>query len=227
MGKVTAVFDSQNPLNVQVTINNGVTTVKKTVRIEDYLESFVKKTEHSDTTVYRQIPTLPKHAVHLWWCDENTYKVLLELPKGVRATPFGTKGNIFLLPYPKMLMMFQVSSGKMTGSNIYCTMTDFAETGKDTPLFYFPYGNVSTGGGSICWGNIAEARTIRSFKDIERNVGLFFSATMNADLYQKDRSTKANVPIEELIGMLKGRNEFPEELMNPVLRTAGEVFGID
>lgn len=114
--------------------------------------------------------------------DASTFLVVMIYPAEKRILTY--YGEEMVIPYPELLFEFKVIGGRVVHSGVFSVIH---ESGEDY-LANYPFGNVY-GSGEICWGSNV-LPNVRSMKDIELIVGLFFGAVTNNDLYRPGSNIK-------------------------------------
>lgn len=157
------------------------------VSYDDFLEIVNDKEIYKEESI--RIPKLPEGAVDIKWSDAKNYSLVILVPGDRRYASFCNEKCY--LPYPNLVFKFRVKNGKVQGgSAVMACNDDYHHFGPKTELFNYPYGNVSAGSGSICWGGNALPKVKEPY-ELTALMELFFSANTNLDLWQAGKNAKA------------------------------------
>lgn len=190
------------------------TVVEKTVPMDIYL-SILKDNTFSNSTELVSIPKLPEHYFDGKISSaEDTFSVILFYPEEKRAMKFAEKH--WYVPFPPLIFKFIVNKGVTTSKQCFAV----AGTSDDAPVYCYPFGNVSSEGGSICMGSI-NGRKIREISDMEEVVADFFMSETNNDYYSKNNATSYRQ--EELLGRLEKMDRFPVEWLKDTGKTLSDI----
>lgn len=202
---------------------------EKIVNPEDLQSLFQNTTVDSDW--------LPRVRVLRYMKLEDGDQVVLVLvPPMVRRVMVDTNRypefrNGLNLPMPYTILGFRLRNGRLHRSVCGCTKFDpiksesnFSVTGVSvtselarqrenpanigaTRIYQFPYGNVYSHDHKICWGNL-ELPTIRNIADVERLVEMFFSASINGDLFYPPQRERR---FDDFLRDMDGKTELADD----------------
>lgn len=146
---------------------------------------------------------------------EGTYDVLVLYPKkryGVRYYK-----DTYRVPYPNVLYKFTVKRGVVQSKYCFAIKDSDLKKGlsSKTPLYAFPFGNVSSGSGSMCFGIIKMPNMLK-MAYVDNLVSLFLSGDVNDDLYSPSSNSTKNCKQFELFKFLENKKSFPDTLLCPV-----------
>lgn len=146
----------------------------KNVSLDDLISSLA--TGHQIST-----GILPSGA-KLYSGSSSAYSLWIEVPAKVR--PLETPGNdrrdrsTYLVPFPRMLFKFQVTSMNIVDTRAFCLKNPFESN--DDIVYRFPYGNTYADG-RVCWGGVRTPR-ITSPIQLASLITMFFQSEFNGDL---------------------------------------------
>lgn len=180
---------------VDVTLSDSETgeCLSKKVELKAYLK-LLSRAEDGEATVIPRLPAGTLGGVR--YAGEDTFYIEVYVDADIHPTAYLNDDSIVLLPFPSLIFMTEVKSGKMVTSRVYAVKERYRAVNDGTELYMFPYGNVYQTG-RICWGGNHDVFDVRSITDVELVIERFFSAVMNNDLYQQN--TKRNIPLAQLI----------------------------
>ncbi len=187
--------------------------IRKKVSDKDYCNmiagSVVIKDDRPNIRIGKLPPGYMDGAV-----GENGFSCIFRLPARVR--PFKYYENQFLLPFPELLVMINVSSGRVSSASLFALKEKDREK-SEPELFNYPFGNVNASG-SICFGNIfaQEKLSLREPADLVIVMDRFFSAQTNNDYWYKKEKVRGSSKIDgqkDLVKHLEGMDEFPEKML--------------
>ena len=92
-------------------------------------------------------------------------------------------GHIYIVPFPSLLFYFESENGRLSVTRVFATrIRDCSELGTDTQLYAFPFGNVDSYGGSVCWGETKHP-PVQEISDFQGIISSFFGSEINDDYY--------------------------------------------
>ena len=126
-------------------------------------------------------------------------------------------GSSYIVPFPSLLFYFESDNGHLLNTHVFAVkIKDCSGLGTDTPLYAFPFGNVDSCDGRVCWGSTKHPH-IQSISDFQGIISSFFGSEVNDDYYQAGKHV---IPKEEfkmqrglLIHLSKLDGGFPDEYL--------------
>ena len=183
------------------------TVVEKRLSAEDYFDLFQSSVKSG--VDYREIVKLPKEVVWAAQSQErDTFRAVVVLPAKVRSVYFC--GQILQVPYPALAAYVSVINGVRRDTRMFALCGE----GPDAELCAYPFGNVHSGDGGCCFGNIVVSG-IQSAAEATKVTDAFLDGEVNGDLwgYTEARGEKNIKSQSDLYEYLKGLDRFPEELL--------------
>lgn len=113
------------------------------------------------------------------------------------------------LPIPYCIFVFDIIDSKVFDSRAFALKEPSLNGNGE--LCVFPYGNVASNDGYICWGSVSLPK-INEPINVVSLIGLFFGSTFNSDLFNTD-STAKGFSFAHLINEVEGKDSFPMELL--------------
>lgn len=146
--------------------------------------------------------------------SDGTYDICVLYPKrkyGIRYYK-----DTYRIPYPNVLYIFSVKNSIVQSKLCFAVKDADIRKGisDKTPLYSFPFGNVSAGSGSMCFGNIPMPK-IPKMEGIDKLVQLFLNGDVNDDLYSPSSCSTKNCKQFELYRYLEGKKTFPDSILVP------------
>lgn len=86
-------------------------------------------------------------------------------------------------------------------------VTELFEIGNLPKLYHWPFSNVSSKNGSVCYGN-NNIRKIEKLSDLDILPIIFFDSALNGDYYYSGRTTLKKETIRELLDTLMVKKNF-------------------
>lgn len=203
---LTCTVDLDNQRNVEMVLEYDGKKDKKVVRYDDFLSIVNDKEVY---TITASIPKLPENTLQINWAEESTYDIAVFVPKAKRFVCF--LDQEMSVCYPHLLFKFRIKAGRMQESLAFAVKDDFDRLNKSSELFNYPYGNVSYGGGNICWGSNAIPE-IREPYDLNKMLWMFFSSNTNNHLWSRGCNAKAE-SIDELYLAMSRADVFDDNLL--------------
>lgn len=136
--------------------------------------------------------------------NSSSFLAAIRLAPEKRILPFF--GEEHIVPFPELLFLFKVISGKAIKSEVYALVYKEGES----VIAHYPFGNVHDNG-SICWGRTTLPH-LNNIKGTEKLIGLFFGSDTNNDLYSVGTNViqkKEFVNQKGLILEVEKRKKFP------------------
>lgn len=135
-------------------------------------------------------------------------KVLIILPKGRQIMQYEqTRYDVFV---PSLVFYLTVSKSRINTAKVFAIKDDRPD--EKSLLFVYPFGNVDTSSGSICWGSNT-LKNITCLRELDEIVALFLQSECNEDHYRPGESCSLDVPLREIFERLKKADCFSEELL--------------
>lgn len=195
-------FDQLGNLFFDVAVHENGTIVEKRIPAEDYLALFKDSLRSEEKFI--KIPKLPENimAAQVSSMREDTFQAVVLYKAERRAFCF--MGQHYLIPMPALIAQIHVEKGVRKKTCLFALTTD--EPKQDTPLMYYPFGNVSDSG-LCCYGNIVVK---------EMNNVLYAPAVLDAFLYGDtngdhwhEKKVKKGTSQGDLVELLAKRKTFP------------------
>lgn len=216
---ITADFDTSLVKGVRITLQDDISVQTKTISMEDYIR--ILNNSRALDKSYTRIGKLPQGYVDGFVAngDRITGKLLLHLQKGIHRCTLIDEKNTSSVGFPHLLFVFEVQDGVLRASRVYAVKDDQKHITNTTPVYLYPYGNVSTSTGGICWGgNIIP--NIDDFRYLNTLMALFVTSPTNTHLYQQDK-TSLYLSLSELLLHFQDK-EFNEDVLIPCVKQCKE-----
>ena len=192
-------------------VNLGVGGMEETklLAIDDYL-TLLGDATFSNVKNHIRIGCLPDgfYDGSIASDDPSSFEIVLIKEAQKKAMTYG--GRHWYIPFPRLVFYLSVSKGKITDRYCYAIKKD--TTNEDTPVYLYPFGNVSPDG-SICMGNVITNK-LENISMAEKFIADFFMSETSNDYYDKKNQT--GLSQSELLYRLKDKEEFPEEWLTQV-----------
>lgn len=173
---------------------------KKKIKLEDFY-SIVKKSSDAlskqDWTYYFNPPGTftglgQTKGLVIGAGNGSAMRAVFFIPAGRQVLNY--VGSSYIVPFPSLLFYFESDNGHLMDTRVFAVkIRDCSGLGTDTPLYAFPFGNVESCGGKVCWGDTKHPR-IQDISDFHGIISSFFGSEVNDDYYQ---SGKHIIPREE------------------------------
>lgn len=212
--------DVADVVHVQATSDSGE-TVKKILPMKKYIELLTDSMEDSHKMVaIGQIPNgYYDGKIHPY--EPDTFSVTIALPKGLQQIVYGTSS--YSVPVPGLVFVIEVKKQRIIKSVVYAYKGELTE---DSPLYHYPFGNVYCNG-KICWGGNSLPKC-NVMKDVDKVIALFFGSPTNDDLYSPESNfldpPEYVLSQRAFLEFLKGKDEFPENILMETGNVLAEVF---
>lgn len=180
----------------------------KNLDIEDYT-NLLKKNVAVKKEEYIDVPSIPGYIKHLKLGVANpqlNFVAWIVIPGQVRGILFNKIP--FIVPFPALLARVTVNDGYHRGTKLYAL--DSADPKKGDNIYYYPYGNCGQNGG-CCYGNIKLPK-LTGYEEVKEILETWLNGETNNDLYESNRN-KENLSQFDLYNMVKGKEEYPKELL--------------
>lgn len=155
-------------------------------------------------------PILPRNAIY-YSEGPGTRYVFLEIPPH-RRTVFYHKAKIKDVPFPRLLIGFQLTARKdqLAITQVYAAaLEDQIIPNEESKVFFYPYTNVNDF--VVCWGG-QTLPSIDRVAQLSTIPELFFNSP-NSDCYYSTANLSKK-SYRELVDSLKGKS-FPDEYLKP------------
>lgn len=148
-------------------------------------------------------------------------KTAVFFDEGIRRIIY--EDSIYEIPIPNLLMIHSVTQNGCVSTKLFCVaknmtqkkVTELFEIGNLPKLYHWPFSNVSSKNGSVCYGN-NNIRKIEKLSDLDILPIIFFDSALNGDYYYSGRTTLKKETIRELLDTLNGKKEFPYEILTQI-----------
>lgn len=206
-------------VTVTITDENGF-QIKKDMEIDNYINFLSENTRIIREVQRLRVGELPYGYQDGCVATDGSLRVILIVPKSRRYFNDGTAREV---SFPTLVFYLETNKdGILVNSMCYSLKTD--NPVRDTELYLYPYGNVAHTG-YICWGNGQQHnKEIKTLKDFEKVIEVFFSSKTAPHYYQAGVNTSMKVNHGELVKLMSEKDEFPEEILNPADATFAELL---
>lgn len=213
MDKITIILDqSKNQKEyyecAEVVLEEKGMKKKRFVTIQSVLEAFSKSSVENPKSI--RIGKVPRgyYDGTIWTEKEKLYaKVLIVLPKSQQMMLY--ENTRYDVPIPTLLFYITVIKSKLNETKVFALKEE--RVTEQEPLFVYPFGNVNTNGGNVCWGS-NKWKDIDCLKDLDEVVTLFLQSECNSDHYTAGEScTLIDTPLRALFERLKKQDQFPDK----------------
>ncbi len=208
--------DECNNLFMDVTVSDNGVVMEKRLTIEDYLD--LLKSNIVLQKSWLSLKRIPDTMYHLRVCAEepDTYEAVLVYKATKRQFFFCERQ--FILPFPALIAKIVVKEEKRR--DVYLYALDRDKITDDSPLYNYPFGNVSADG-KCCYGNIVANKT--PIHEVEKILDDFLLGETNGDLFY-DGKVKKYTKQTDLVSSLQKLNVFPQKLLNKNGKTVKDLF---
>ncbi|MFC5402377.1 hypothetical protein [Cohnella soli] len=155
-------------------------------------------------------PILPRNTIYYSEGPGRRY-VFLEIPPH-RRTAFYHKAKIKDVPFPRLLIGFQLTARKeqLAITQVYvAALEDQIIPNEESKVFFYPYTNVNDY--VVCWGG-QQLPNIERVAQLATIPELFFNSP-NSDCYYSTANLSKK-PYRELVESIKGKS-FPDDYLKP------------
>lgn len=188
------------------TDSQGVSTTK-VISQETFVNLLKANTIVRKESTKNRLGKMPYGYVDCLYGKPDEYTIAVCYPAKKRGVVY--YNDTYFVPNPNLLFIFKINNGIVAEKRCFAVKT--TEITATTPLYQFPFGNVSEAWGSMCYGNIKLPSCI-DFSTIDELVQLFLNGQVNDDLYRKEFTTK-NCKQFELLKFLSNKKSFPEKIL--------------
>lgn len=202
-----------DPNHASVTMVDGSVKKNKYVDIENLVDALEEHLNVYEDTV--RTGPMPRGFV-----DSNfdyrtlTGRVAVYMPAAVRRMNFN--GEKAMIPFPNIVLIYEFKNGVHNATQAFSVKEDHIEKVRSTTKLYnYPFGNVSPGGGHVCWGS-NEHEKLNAIADINIFTDKFLNSLTNQDLYQVGISNSSQKILPEFLNELKEQVEKEKDVVfNP------------
>ena len=131
--------------------NNSDIAVHKTVSYDGYCEALLKNRTHNN--VKKKLGLLPREVLSIM-TGEREQIIYCFIPGEVRFLAYRKRCEEtmgYMIPYPSMIMEITRADQSARPTSVWCVKQTVDWPDDTTPLYRFPFSNVSDNG-SICMG---------------------------------------------------------------------------
>jgi len=226
MKLTTYINGDIDPNNVRVEItNDDGSVVPKSVSLGNYVAMLNRCVGNAPDEVLAKFD-IPAGMAWLGFSKPSTFKALVYVPAGQQLVKYLSEECKFIVPFPALLFYIAVKEGVLQETKVFATKEDTAEKAvrSTSELWCFPFGN-GYSDGKICWG-VNALPSISCPAEVLKIMSLFFSATMNTDLFHfskgSDPTGYGNVlmpedkelkSLGEFLTFLSGKDTFDNQLL--------------
>lgn len=202
--KSELVFDELGNGMMRVVFNDCGKEQTKLLTMDTYL-SILGDATFSNIKNYVRIGSLPEGFLDGSISSEDpaTFDVVLIKPAQKRPMIYGNRH--WFIPFPKLVFYLSVSMGRVTTKLCFALRNETVD--ENTPIYLYPFGNVSFDG-SICMGNVI-TKDLNQISMVEEFIADFFMSETNNDYY--DNKNQTGLSQAELLYRLKELELFPNE----------------
>ncbi|MDE3841012.1 hypothetical protein C0966_17245 (plasmid) [Bacillus methanolicus] len=211
--------------------DNGVRRGPFYYRVEDIITALQQTPENAhDADALRDeehsTPVLPRGTIRYSRNNSGTkQRVTMVLDKKMWEIRYGEEDEFFTIGFPRMILQYLVVPANENGfriseMRIYSIQDNGQPVTEDTPLFTFPYPNVSKSNGIVCWGQ-NERLHIHSLVELERAFRWFVAAPFNED--HGVRTTHGINRFRTLIEKIREQS-FEDDWLMPSNKVFGDLF---
>ena len=210
---ICAKFSTHESNEVKLIMKNedGIVT-NKTISFFNFKEAI---NECSNDYNYLRINLLPNCFYNGYFVAQKplTGRLALFVPGQLQRMAYENGKDSGLVPYPSLMFFFTVKEGKIDKSTVFAVKeSKLQDINDETPLYNYPYGNVSPFSGRICWGSNSLPK-IKSFRELDTHVTLFINSPTNNDLFQPLSSVSKDITLISLIKKQMKRKTFDNGLL--------------
>lgn len=214
MNKITIVLDEAKNRKdyyecAEVLLETGGKKRKYIAELDSVLAAFAKSSSEELRSI--RLGRLP-----MGFYDGTIYdkkgllnaKVLIILPKSRQIMKY--EQTHYDVCVPSLVFYLTVWDSRINITRVFAIKDE--RPNEKSPLFVYPFGNVNTSSGSVCWGS-NRLRTITCLRELDEIVALFLQSECNEDHYRPGESCALDTPLRGLFEMLKEAEHFPDELL--------------
>ncbi|NSW84462.1 MAG: hypothetical protein HPY90_14600 [Syntrophothermus sp.] len=196
---------------------NGTRTSKQ-ITIKQLCDLFAEMAGEAEAVKAVVSPALPRGCVGYAERTDGVVTVAIEYNEPhADVVYYNTKYEN--VPQPRMVFFYKVYQERIRESYVACVSRKELFINNDTPLYRYPYSNVS-GSFQICFG----ANALPKIKDLSQLAGLpyfFVSCPMNDDWYEG--ANRSGLVLRELLEITQGK-EFDENILVDASITFKQLF---
>ena len=227
--EITLNFVSGHSICHMVIKNDDQSVVKKDILNEDVANVF------SGLSTIDEIYAVPQFLKNktpdgyvdglIYGCrGNNNISGIFFIPGGIQYMNFS--GEEMVLPYPSCIFYLTASSGVLIESSCFAVKEkSIEELREDTRFYAFPFGNVQSENGSICWGD-NNMTGLNNYADLRTAVLKFYSSESNSDYVNPGKSFRGCKTYNEFLKKLRKHKVFPEDhlVLLPEIFTLGHLL---
>lgn len=212
-------------------LDNGVKRGPFYFKIEDIIKALQKEPDNlldAEEVKNREEPTpvLPFGTIR--YSKNKTgerHRVTMVMDKKMwDIRYFDDEHKFYTIGFPRMIIQYLVVPTdlyfQIAEMRIYAILDDKKPVTDETPLFVFPYPNVSKGNAIVCWGQNKRLE-IQNLTELERAFRWFIAAPFN-----EDHGVRTTLGINHFKSLLKRIKDkpFDDEWLMPMNITFGKLF---
>lgn len=208
---ITIQGERPRTASVQLVMGDGRTN-RYNVQTQDLAGMLDKGMVREKRVIYERIGSVPIGYLDMAYADRDNFKIACRIPGSVRCYHYmvAEQSRLFLVPFPMMLFLIDVSKGGVTSQSQCWAVNDADE------ICLFPFPNVSSKG-SICWGG-NRIEKLNGIGEVEKVIELFLTSGFNTHLYEPEKTT-LGLSIENLLRYLEPLESFPSEILQGTKKT--------
>lgn len=200
--------------------NNSDIAVHKTVSYDGYCEALLKNRTHNNAK--KKLGLLPKEVLSIM-TGEREQIIYCFIPGEVRFLAYRKRCEEtmgYMIPYPSMIMEITRADQSARPTSVWCVKQTVDWPDDTTPLYRFPFSNVSDNGSICMGGNSVQLTGNEKLSEVvKKSEALFFDAPYNGDYYAVGNKVNSMMSLGDLLTSLHGKREFPEELLISTQKT--------
>ena len=218
--QVSFIFDDLHSNYVDVEINDKGIKKKKKL----FPEAAIQMLNQSTTFSFcNHIGRMPRGYVDANFdFSSMSGKVIIHVAAHVQKMDFN--GSVGLIPFPSLILLFKFKDGKHMESYAFGTKEDtLGKITQYTELYNYPYGNVYSDSGRVCWGGNTH-EPIKALWEVDILTDKFLNSSSNSDLYRLGTSNASGLKLEELLVKLNEKDSFPKKYLVKSKNTIGKLL---
>ncbi|MEN0651321.1 hypothetical protein NSQ82_20315 [Caldifermentibacillus hisashii] len=223
--------DANFPVRGLQIMDNGVKRGPFYFRVEDIIQALTKEPDNlhdadGEKAKEESTPVLPVGTVRYSTNKTGSkHRITMVMDKKMwDIRYFDNEYKFYTVGFPRMIVQYLVvpvgSYYRISEMRIYAVLDDRKPISEETPLFVFPYPNVSKGNAIVCWGQ-NERLEIKNLVELERAFRWFVAAPFNED--HGVRTTFGINRFKTLLDRIKDQ-PFDDEWLMPMNKTFGQLF---
>lgn len=189
-------------VNVEI-LQNGILNRKK-ISIEQLLDIMNNVT----TDNYLLTNELPSNYINGYLANNCSGKIAVFVEEQIQRFSFENQADAVMIPYPNLIFFFYIEKGILKSSRVFAVKEKKKRhITENTLLYHYPFGNVYSSDGSICWGRNL-LRKIKNFREVEEFIHIFITSPTNTDLYIPGTTINRNINLLDFVKSIKGKKTF-------------------